>query len=441
MEKILVFGLGITGESVLKTLKSLDIPAHGIDNNEEILDRLKHKYSVSTISEVDLKDFKLLVKSPGILPTHPILERARKIDLEIISDLELSYRLFPERKYINITGTNGKTTCSLLTYKMLENEGLPVHLIGNIGVGMTWEIYNSNPEDYYIIETSSFQLHDTKKFKSQIAAIMNLEEDHLDWHGNYQNYRDDKLKIFNNQDISNTSIINIDDEEIVKFTRDINSKKINISLKEKTNGFYYTDGKIIDGSTNKLLIETKNLKVKGLHNIQNAIVASTIAKVVGVSRKNIKKTLENFTGLEHRLEFIGNFMGRDFYNDSKATNPESTILAVESFDPVILIAGGYDKKIDLDPFFKRIHKEVFSLILIGETKDYFYKLAKKYNMKNVFLAKNMEIAVEKAIEISRDEDTILLSPASASWGMYDNFKQRGNHFKEIVFNKIRNTNE
>lgn len=441
MENILVFGLGITGQSVLRTLKALNISAHGIDNNENILKELKEDYSVSKISDINLKDYCLIVKSPGIQPGHPFLEEARKENLEIISDLELSFRLFPDRKYINITGTNGKTTCSKLVYEMLNEGGLTTHLIGNIGVGMTWEIYNSSVEDFYVIETSSFQLHDTKDFRSFMATIINLEEDHLDWHGNYEAYKKDKFKIFDHQKTTDYSIINRDDEEILEYSKKLKTHKIEISLKEKTNGFYYEKEQIIDGETGENLISTDELKIKGLHNIQNALIASSMAKKCGVSREAIKKTLRNFSGLEHRLEYIGKWNHLSFYNDSKATNPESAVLAVESFDSVVLIAGGYDKKIDFKPFFEKIHNEVSGLVLMGETKDYFYDLSKVYQMDNVFLVESMEEAVEKAIDISEEESVILLSPASASWGMYDNFEQRGDHFKKIVFEKMRNIDE
>lgn len=299
---------------------------------------------------------------------------------------------------------------------------------------MLFEIYNSDVDSVNILEVSSFELHDTDKFKPTIASIGNITADHLDWHGSFENYVKDKFKIFKNMDENSTLVLNIDDE-ILKTIDSDKFKIVKISLENEEADFYFNNDLFYHNG--KKLFSMKDLKILGKHNAQNVLIAMAICYNYGISLDTIKKACENFKGVEHRIEFVRELNKIKFYNDSKGTNVDSTIKAIEAVDkPIILILGGYDKHVDLNPLFKSFNGKVKACILVGDTKYKFEQVAKENGFLNNFIVDNYTDVIKKALEIAKANDNVLLSPASASWDMFKSYEQRGDLFKKLV-NELR----
>ncbi len=438
MKKILVFGLARTGISALKTLKLKGYELGAIDDNiDEDKTKILQELDVQIESIETIDKYDIILKSPGIRMDNAIILKANELNIEVVSDLELAQRIFEDIKIVAITGTNGKTTTTSLMTKMLNDSGRKAISIGNIGVGMLWEIYNNDKDTYFVIECSSFQLESTKKFKPQYSCIINITPDHIDWHGSMQNYVNAKKNILRNQDEKCYTVLNVDDEyydDCKKFT---NANVYDISTSTKVDkGTFIKDNSIYFlGSTCEKIIDLKDVKLIGYHNYQNVLFCVTLAKLIGITNEDIKDTLMTFAGVEHRLEFVRELSGVKYYNDSKGTNVDASVKAIESFDKnVIILAGGYDKKVSLDNFFIAGKDKFKALILMGQTRDLFNQKAKEFEFENIFLVDNMQQAVSQANKIAQSGDVVLLSPASASWGMYNNYEERGNEFKELVNN-------
>ncbi|WP_270596966.1 UDP-N-acetylmuramoyl-L-alanine--D-glutamate ligase [Anaerococcus vaginalis] len=434
MKKVLVYGLGITGISTVKTLDKLGYEVFTFDKNKNTDERLEG-YNYSPISDIKIEEkYDFVVKSPGIRPDDDIIKILEKNN-EIITDIELSYRLFKDKKNIAITGTNGKTTTTSLISHILNQSGKKAIGVGNIGEGILWQMYKN--DEIFVEEISSFQLHNTKFFKPHIAGILNITPDHIDWHGSFQNYIEDKLKIAINQNESDYLIINHDDEILRKNKNKFKSKIYEFSIKEEVQkGIYLKDDSLYLKDKKEIyLLKRDDLKIVGDHNLLNVSCAILCLYLFGIDLNEIIKYTKTFKAIDHRLEFVKKIRNVSFYNDSKATNVDSAIKAINSFDKnVILIAGGYDKKIDYTPLFEDTKKKIKTMILMGQTKEILQNLCEKYEI-NYYLANDMKEAVNKSFEIMKDFDTVLLSPASASWGMYDNYMQRGDDFKKRVLEK------
>ena len=434
MKKVLVYGLAVTGISTVKTLDKLGYEVFTYDKNKDKDERLKgYNYSPIADFKGDEK-FDFVVKSPGIKPNDDLLQKLEK-DNEIISDIELSYRLFKDKKTIAITGTNGKTTTTSLINHILNESGEKAISVGNIGEGILWQMYNN--EATFVEEVSSFQLHNTKYFKPHIGAILNISPDHIDWHGSIENYIEDKFKLAINQDQNDYLIINHDDKILRNNKNKFKAKIYEFSIKEKVDkGIYLEDDKLyLKDEKETYLLSKDDLNIVGNHNLENVAVAILSIYLYGLNLKDIIKYCKSFKAISHRLEFVTKIKNVSFYNDSKATNVDSAIKAIDSFDKnIILIAGGYDKKIDYTPLFESSKEKVKTMILMGQTKKDLENLCINYRI-NYYLVEDMKEAVNKSFEIMKDFDTVLLSPASASWGMYDNYIKRGDDFKKRVLEK------
>ncbi|WP_099203318.1 UDP-N-acetylmuramoyl-L-alanine--D-glutamate ligase [Miniphocaeibacter massiliensis] len=441
-----ILGLGLTGISTIKTLSKFGNTVYAYDENikdytnlEKELESFNYRL-IKNIKKFDIQKIDIVVKSPGIPPTNELIKKFQKLNIEVISDLELAYRLFPNRNLVSITGTNGKTTTSMLLNNIINSSNKKSMVIGNIGIGMLWEIYNNNDVDYFVIESSSFQLENTITFRTKVAGLINISIDHLDWHGSYDNYVNSKSNIFKNQTKEDYLVINTDDNKIVEITKNVSSKILSTSTRKilKNGIFLENDNVIYKYGNNKMeLLNINDLKIVGMHNIQNALIAIGMAIELGIDFEYIIKGCKTFKAVEHRIEFVREVKGVKYFNDSKGTNIDSTTKAINSFkEPIILIAGGYDKKIEFDELFENFPSNVKSLVLLGETKDKMKKSAVKYGIKNIYLAEDMKEAVYLSNRISESGDIILLSPANASWGMYKSYIERGKHFKKLV-NEIR----
>lgn len=434
-KKIFILGMGRSGVSVAKLLSK--------DNKILITDMKENKNDVSllenmgvevkiTDKQADLLDssFDVVVKNPGVKLDHPVVLKAKELNIPIITELEVAYRYLPDVKIIGITGSNGKTTTTTIIYNILKEAGLPVHLAGNIGLPLCNQISDIKDGDILVVEISSHQLVNLDKFKVDIAVLTNLSPVHLDHFGTYENYKNNKLRIFNNQKDNNIAILNKGDDEVFNLTKNLIAKKLYFSSKGEAD--IYIDNKSI--IYNDETYNFKDIKVKGIHNYENIMASILACKQFNISYESIMNVLSKFTGVEHRIEFVKDVNGREFYNDSKATNVMSTITALKAFDnDVILLLGGLDRGHSFDELVPYLN-HTKQIICFGETKYRIEEFAKKNNI-DVSVVNDVEEATKKAYEISKKGDTILLSPACASWDQFNSFEERGDKFKDTI-NKL-----
>lgn len=439
---ILVLGLGISGVSSAKALRKFGAKVVVCDNKtkqqlSKHIDELKDYeiyYKLGT-NDIDLDDIDLIVKSPGVPLDVKVLKKAREKNIEIVTDIEFAYRICAN-KIIAISGTNGKTTTTTLLGEILKNNNMNVHVTGNIGVGILWEVVNSNDDDIFVIEASSFQLENTKSFKPKVSVLTNITPDHINWHKSFDNYVKAKKKIYKNQDSDDYTVLNYNDAILNKAKEEIKSNIIFFSSTEKLDEGVYIDGEYIVINMNgnyQRVMKYKDIRMIGKHNLENSLAAICVAWAIGVDFEIIAETLREFKGIEHRFEEVACINGAKYYNDSKGTNPDSSISALEALNkPIILIAGGYDKGSDFEAFIKAFDGKVEALILLGETAKQIQNTAINLGFDNIYIVRDMCEAVNTAYTLSREGSNVLLSPACASWDMYDNFEIRGTHFKKCV---------
>ena len=433
-KKIFVLGMGKSGVSVAKLLIKdnhvliTDIKCDDLNLMKELEDLGINVIITKNQEEIFDDSYDYVVKNPGVRLDHPVVLMAQKYNIPVITELEVAYRYLPEVKIVGITGSNGKTTTTTIIYEFLKAAGLPVHLAGNIGYPLCSQIDDIKKGDVIVTEISSHQLVNLDKFKVDVAVLTNLYQVHLDFFGTFEKYKMNKLRIFNNQDENSVAILNKGDKVVYELTKNLKAKKLYFSSKDEAD-ICIKDGYIVYKGKN--LVAFSDIRVKGVHNYENIMAAILAAKEFKVSDDNIKEVLNNFAGVEHRIEFVAKINGREFYNDSKATNVDSTITALKSFDnEVVLILGGLDRGHSFEPLLPYL-KHVKHIVCYGETKMRIKKFAEENNI-DVTVTDNLEEATHAAYNISLTGDTILLSPACASWDQYDNFEQRGNEFKKVV---------
>ncbi|MCA0969368.1 UDP-N-acetylmuramoyl-L-alanine--D-glutamate ligase [Halobacillus litoralis] len=435
-QHVLVLGLAKSGTAAAHLLldSQVNVRVNDLkaDETSEAVQALTEKgadvivggHPLSALDGIDL-----MVKNPGIPYENPLVAEADSRGIPIVTEVELASYLH-EGPLIGVTGSNGKTTTTTLIHRMIEADGQPVSVAGNIG-SVSCEVARSTTDDEtMVIELSSFQLLGTEAFRPDVAVWLNLYEAHLDYHHTLQNYHDAKAKLVANQTEEDVLVYNGDDERIAGYLPSIPSKKMPFSLKSKHTGVwadeqavYYEEDRIMD---------RKEIVLVGPQNLQNILAAVGAVKQVGVSNEAIRKVLTTFAGVEHRLQYVTSKNGRRFYNDSKATNILATSYALRSFsDPVILLAGGLDRGNSFDGL-REYLSGVKGMVLFGETADKLAETAKSAGVDQLVKVETMQEAVDAAYDLSQEEDVILLSPACASWDQYSTFEQRGNMFTESV---------
>lgn len=437
-KKILILGMARSGYEVAKLLSKYNneiIVTDGKkqdENHVEELEKLGIKVTICDNPEEMLDDsYNYVIKNPGIIKTHKCVLKANKLNIPVINEVEVAYHFMPKNTFIiGITGSNGKTTTTTMIYETMKRANLPVHLAGNIGLPLSSVIQNMNENEYLVIEVSDHQLVDMYDFKTNISVMTNLSEVHLDFHGNYETYKNVKKKIFNHHTQNDIAILNKENIDVVNLTKDIESSKKFFSSKEKADA--YVEGNYICVDNEKIL-DIDEIKIKGIHNYENIMCVLLVLKALNIDYKYAREFLKEFKGVEHRIEFVKELSGISFYNDSKATNTESTITALKSFkNNVILLLGGLDRGHSFEPIDPYLDK-VKEIICFGETKDRIYDWANEKNMKCKKFDK-LEEGLKTAYNDSISGDTILLSPACASWDQYKCMEDRGNEFKKIVQN-------
>ncbi len=435
-KKIYIMGMARSGYEAAKLLVQYGNEIVITDGKEQDLEQVSELESlgiqviITPHQENYLNEtFDYVIKNPGIRFDTPCIEKAGELGIKVINEVELAFHFLPKNTHIiAVTGANGKTTTTTLIYEFLRAMGLPVHLGGNIGFPLCSLIQSIKEDDYLVLEVSAQQLHDMDDFKTEVSVLTNLTPVHLDFFGTYEYYQSMKKRIFNHHDTQQLAIINMDDETEMKLIQDISSAKQYFSLQQKTdvylkeNAIYYHDEKVID---------TKDIRVQGKHNYQNIMCAILATKRFGISNDVIKEVLTQFAGVEHRMEFVSKIHGREFYNDSKATNVKSTEIALSSFQkPVILLLGGLDRGhsfLDL----KDDMTYVTHVICYGESKFRIQEFCDDIEM-DCNVVNTLEEAVKVAYHLSEEGDVILLSPACASWDQYQCFEDRGNEFKRVI---------
>ena len=441
-KKILILGMARSGVAVAKLLSKYnnnftitDMKEQSKEINEE-LENLGIKIIITDNQEKLVNEtFDLMVKNPAIKKDNKAILKAKELNIPVINEVEASYKYMPKDiKIIAITGSNGKTTTTTMVYELLKMQYKNVHLGGNIGIPLSNLVNEVKSGDILVLEISDHQLCDMYDFTSNISVITNLSEVHIDFHDNYENYKNMKKRIFNNHTKNSIAILNKENKDVLELSKDIPSKKIYFSSKQETD-IYLKNNEII--YNNESIININDIKIKGIHNYENIMVAIMIAKMFNIENKNILNYLSEFKGVEHRIEYVTSINNRKFYNDSKSTNNKSTITALTSFkEPTILIMGGLDRNIPFDEISPYL-KNVKSILCYGETKDKIKEFASVNNI-NSLVTNNLIEATNEAYKISEEGDIILLSPACASWDQYENFELRGEEFKRTVYN-IKNS--
>ncbi|MDC0459481.1 UDP-N-acetylmuramoyl-L-alanine--D-glutamate ligase [Crocinitomicaceae bacterium] len=375
-----------------------------------------------------------VIKSPGIPQDSAVIQHLKKTNIPLISEIEFTSR-YSQAKTICITGSNGKTTTTMLVYHIFQKAGYNVGFGGNIGKSFARQLVVSDC-DYYILELSSFQLDDLQEFKADISIILNITPDHLDrYEYNMDLYVDSKLRIINNQTKDDWLIYNADDS-LIKSALEKKSPNLNIAT------FSLTDEQQVGGHINKeqLIINIKDqftmsihdLALKGKHNTQNSLAAGIAARIVEIRKDIVRQSLEDFVNVEHRLEFVAKINGVEFINDSKATNINSTWFALESMEkPTVWIVGGVDKGNDYNELLSLVDEKVKAIICLGEDNDKI-KEAFQSKVETLVEARDAVEAVAYAYRLARKDDSVLLSPACASFDLFESYEDRGNQFKQAV---------
>lgn len=446
-KKVAFIGIGVSHRQVIKMLlkKGIDICICDRKSREELGDdyinfrNLGAEFSLGEEYLNSIWGADIIFRTPGMYYNHPALIKARQMGKIITSEMEIFFELCPCKIYA-VTGSDGKTTTTSIIAKLLESEGKTVHLGGNIGRALLPIIEEINEEDVAVVELSSFQLI-SMTTSPDVAVITNISPNHLDVHGTMEEYIDAKKNLILHQGQNSKAVLNLDNELSRQFVPLVRGELIEFSRREipEKGAFLGSDGYIYfsnhDNATR--LFKSEHIRIPGEHNIENFLAA--ISAVQGeVSEQNMHMVALEFRGVEHRIEFVREKDGVKWYNDSIATSPTRTIAGLNAFNQkLIIIAGGYDKEIPFEPLAPIVNRRVKALILMGQTADKIEKAVRSevnYDNKSIQIrhADNMEGAVAIANEIARSGDIVSLSPASASFDKYDNFEQRGQHYKDIV---------
>ena len=440
-KKVLIIGAARSGLAAAKLLRHLDA--------EVVVNEYKDKNSFNEYQElINLgvsvvcgehpkelfeEDFDFVIKNPGIKYTLWFIERLQERNIPIYSEIELAFQVAKKQHYVAITGTNGKTTTTSLVYEIIKNKYPKItHTAGNIGRPLCEVVLEENLFDnenhYIILELSNFQLLNIQTFKPAISTIINLTPDHLDYMRSLEEYYYSKTNIYMNQDEHDLFLLNIDDVEIINYTnkRKPNAQIIRFSLEDENADFYLKNDCVYHN--NQCLLDTKQINIVGMHNIQNCIIALIIALKLGVDLEMIQEVMYRFVGVEHRIEFVRELDGVRYYNDSKATNVDATMIALKAFDSsIILLIGGFEKRLDVSSLLPYMDK-VKLVIGYGDCGQ---RLVDDLKVRSKVVT-TLKEAVTYAKNNAVVNDIVLLSPTTSSYDQFDNYEQRGSCFKELV---------
>ncbi|GAB4267589.1 UDP-N-acetylmuramoyl-L-alanine--D-glutamate ligase [Thermincola ferriacetica] len=446
-KRVLVVGIGKSGLAVAGFLAGKGASVTITDKKArqdlgQAVNSLPKEVTVAAgaYPEVTPDSFDMVVTSPGVPLTEQPLRQALERKVPLLSELELAYR-FARSPIVAITGTNGKTTTTTLTGEIFKAAGRRVLVGGNIGLPLVAEVEKYAREDIIVAEVSSFQLECIHRFKPKVSIILNFTPDHLDRHGTFENYILAKARIFENQGPEDFAVLNFDDPKVAAWAEQVKAQVIFFSRRHKLEKGVYVrqDRIIIDlGQGSKDVCSVKDIFIRGNHNLENALAATAAAATLGVEPEVIAEVLRTFRGVPHRMEHVAEIDGVAYINDSKGTNPDAAMKALDSYDqPLVLIAGGRNKGSDFTAFAAKVREKVRALVVLGECADEIIESMNKVGFSNIYRAHTLEEAVRKAAEVANPGEIVLLSPACASWDMFKDFEQRGEKFKEVVLSLRR----
>ena len=440
-KKVLVFGSGKSGIGASDLLAKVGaFPVIYDGNAETDKDAVVHKtdgtYPV-TVYAGELPE-EVQKRLDLAVPTDlPLVKSFYEQGLPVWGEVELAYRV-GDGEVLAITGTNGKTTTTALLGKIMQDARESVFVVGNIGTPYTSKALEMKPNSITVAEISSFQLETIDEFAPKVSAILNITEDHLNRHHTMEEYIRVKELITENQGTEDVCVLNYEDEVLREFGKHLTPRVVYFSSGRKLDEGIYLDGnKIIlkDGEKEIEVVKTEDLKLLGKHNFENVMAAVAMAYYDGVSLDSIRKSICEFTAVAHRIEYVTEKKGVVYYNDSKGTNPDAAIKGIQAMNrPTLLIGGGYDKQSGYDEWIEAFDGKVRYLVLIGQTKEKIKEAAEKHGFHDIILCEDLKEAVKVCEEKAQPGDAVLLSPACASWGQFDNYEQRGDMFKEYVRN-------
>ena len=446
-KRILIVGLGVSGKAAFDALLGLGTTSDVFDDRDiaagepDFFAKLQNARCFFNGSPVPDDEWDFVILSPGVPPDLPFIDRARMRGAAVIGELELAYRI-GNGKFVAITGTNGKTTTTALTGELLSDAGMKTAVCGNIGRPVVAEAVKADGDTWLVTEVSSFQLETTERFRPGIAALLNLTPDHMDRHKTMENYAAAKAKIHANQGADDVLVYNADDALVSSLAGGSRSEKLPFSrTTELGSGAFIKDGAIVFAGREKgalcPVIGVDELKIPGDHNVENVLAAVAVSFAAGIDATSIARTLRKFKGVEHRLEFVCEVGGVRFVNDSKGTNPDAGIKAIQAIpktSPILLIAGGYDKEAEYRDYIAAARGRAKKLLLLGATAGKIRACAREEGIPeaDIVMTGGMEEAVRRGFVLAGAGDTVLLSPACASWDMYTNYEERGTHFKALA---------
>ncbi len=445
-KKFLVFGTGVSGIAAAELLKKKNMEVILYDGNDTVDIAAIRKNSaflnevpvlVGELSEQTLSEIDIVVLSPGVPTDLPVVEQMRAKGIAVWGEIELAY-VFGKGRILAITGTNGKTTTTTLLGEIMKAAYEDVQIVGNIGIPYTRVAADTTEDTVIVAEISSFQLETIHSFCPEVSAILNITPDHLNRHHTMENYIAAKEDITSNQSEKQTCVLNYEDAVLREFGERLNTKVVYFSSGQKLSRGLYLDGEEIrwaDGEEERLVCNINDLQIIGKHNYENVMAATAMALSFGVPLKKIQEVLVRFQAVEHRIEYVTEKRGIRFYNDSKGTNPDAAIQAIRAMKwPTLLIGGGYDKGSEYDEWIEAFDGKVKKLVLLGATREKIAKTAEQngFPKENIVMADSLKEAVEMCYANAKSGDAVLLSPACASWGMFQNYEERGNLFKEMV---------
>jgi UDP-N-acetylmuramoylalanine--D-glutamate ligase len=443
-KKVLVFGSGKSGIGAADLLGSVGAKPVIYDGNADIdkaavVHKTSGKYEVEVYAGELPKEVSdsldLVVLSPGVPTDIPIVRSFYDKGIPVWGEVELAYRTGKGR-VLAITGTNGKTTTTALLGKIMADACPSVFVVGNIGTPYTSRALEMKEDTVTVAEISSFQLETIDRFAPKVSAILNITEDHLNRHHTMEEYIRVKELITSNQGPEDVCVLNYEDEVLREFGTHTVPKTVYFSSVRRLPQGIFLDGDTIVLKTEKEeipVVRTGELKLLGQHNHENVMAAVAMAYYAGVEMDSIRKSICEFTAVEHRIEYVTEKNGVAYYNDSKGTNPDAAIKGIQAMNrPTLLIGGGYDKESSYDEWIQAFDNKVRYLVLIGQTREKIRDTALRLGFIDIILCEDLKEAVQVCAEKAQPGDAVLLSPACASWGQFDNYEQRGDMFKEYV---------
>lgn len=442
-KKVCVVGSGLSGMGAVKLLNGVGARVTLFDGNDKLqesdlahkLGALKADIIIGTMTSEQAKELELAVISPGVPIDSDIVKLFNSVNVPVWGEIELAYN-FDNGKVAAITGTNGKTTTTALLGQISAAHNKETFVVGNIGNSYTGAVLATTSSSMTVAEISSFQLESTDSFHPVVSAILNITPDHLNRHYTMENYAYTKERIAMKQTKNEVCVLNYDDEMLREYAAKCPARVMFFSRLSKLDEGVFMEGDNIVYNWNgkkELICDVHEMNLIGTHNYENVMAAVGMAVALGIPTETISSVVKSFKAVEHRIEYVAEKNGVVYYNDSKGTNPEASVKAIEAMSrPTILIGGGYDKKSEFDLYIKAFGDKVKLLVLIGQTRDKIAETARKYGFNNIIMAESMEEVVRICAEKAVPGDAVLLSPACASWGMFDNYEQRGRMFKDYV---------